>query len=326
MSQPKFHAEFQPKAQAVIQTEQLTCDYRTVRAVDCLDLRVEAGTVFALVGPPGAGKTTVLRVLLGLVVPTAGTARVLGCDVRKEGAAIRSQTGALLESAGLYERLTAQENLDFFARIWHLSPAARAARTRELLVHFGLWERRAELPGNWTPGLRQKLSLARALLHRPRLLLLDEPAHNLDPASAVNLHADLAALTAHEGVTVVFTARDLRSVLPFAQTVGILSGGRLLCAGTPEELCRLGCGTRIEINGRGFTPEMVDLVRRRHDVHKVTWSDGTLVVELAGETSGAPVVNLLVESGVEVDEVRRRGAEEAYLTLLEGSHAYQPGR
>jgi ABC-2 type transport system ATP-binding protein len=281
--------------------------------------------VFALVGPPGAGKTTVLRILLGLVPPTAGTAWVLGRDVRSEGAAIRSQTGALVDSAGLYDRLTAQENLELFARIWRLAPAARSARIRELLVHFGLWERRDELPETWGQGLRQKLTLARTLLHRPRLLLLDEPARNLDPGSASCLHAELTALTAHEGVTVLFTASDLRSAAPFAQVVGILRNGRLLTSGSPKELCRLGCSPTVEISGRGFTQETVDLVRRRRDVHKVTWYDGMLVVELAGGASGAPVVNLLVESGAEVDEVRRAGAEEVYWALLEGSDAHQPG-
>ena len=315
-----------PVAQPAIQTEQLTRDFGAGRAVDHLDFCVATGTVFSLVGPPGAGKTTVLRLLLGLLPPTSGTARVLGFDVRSQGAAIRSQTGALVESAGLYDRLTVYENLDLYARIWHLSAVDRAARIFELLMHFDLWERRDELVGSWGPELRQKLGLVRSLLHRPRLLLLDEPMRGVEPAFACALQADLAALVTHEGVTILFTSNDLGSAAPFCQAVGILENGRLLAVGTPQDLYPERRGPKLEITGRGFTQETVDLVRRRRDVRGVAWSEGTLVVELADEASSAPVVNLLVESGAAVDQVRSGGVQAAFPTLLEGSHAHKSGR
>ena len=301
-----------PVSQPAIQTEQLTRDFgpdraidratdrtiarRTtdgavvravVRAVDHLDFSVAAGTVFALVGPPAAGKTTLLRLLLGLLPPTSGTARVLGYDVRSQGAAIRSHTGALIESAGLYDRLTAQENLDFYASIWHLSSGDRAARIHELLTHFDLWERRNEMVQGWSPELRQKLGLVRSLLHRPRLLLLDEPLRGLEPSFASALHADLATLAAHEGVTVLFTSRDLDTAAPFCQALGILQKGRLLAVGTPRDLHQGGCDHKVVIAGRGFTQETVDLVRRRRDVRAVIWSGGLLVVELVDGASSA---------------------------------------
>ncbi|HUF09107.1 MAG TPA: ABC transporter ATP-binding protein, partial [Rhodothermales bacterium] len=158
-----------------LRTEALTRDFGAIRAIDSLSLEVPQGTLFGLLGPNGAGKTTTIRLLLGLLQPTSGRAEVLGLDTQKEGQQIRTRVGALLEHTGLYEQLTAEENLDFVGRVWKLPHPTRRTRIEELLREIGLWDRRTEPVGKWSKGMRQRLALARALLHHPTLLLLDEP-------------------------------------------------------------------------------------------------------------------------------------------------------
>ena len=137
-----------------IRTEDLTRDFATVRAVDALSLTVPKGIIFGFLGPNGSGKTTTIRLLLGLLEPSAGRAEVLGFDLARQADEVRSRSGALLEHDGLYERLSAADNLEFYGRIWQLSAAERAARIKELLSHFSLWERRKEMAGAWSRGNR----------------------------------------------------------------------------------------------------------------------------------------------------------------------------
>ena len=179
-------------------TENLTRDFKSVLTVDHLNLQVPTGQVFGFLGPNGAGKTTTIHLLLGLLAPTAGTAKVLGHDVKNAGGKIRQQTGVLLEHTGLYERLTAEDNLDFYGRIWGQSAPERQARSQELLSQLGLWERRKEVVGKWSKGMKQKLAVARAIFHLPALIFMDEPTSGLDPVSASQLHHDLTDLVRQE--------------------------------------------------------------------------------------------------------------------------------
>src|SRR5947209_8746980 len=141
---------------AIIRTEHLSRSFGSVQAVNELSLEVPKGIVFGFLGPNGAGKTTTIRLLLGMIPPSAGRATVLGFDTHRQGALIRAHTGALLEHAGLYERLSALDNLDFHARIWRLSPGERSARIQELLTQLGLWERRNDQVSAWSRGMKQK--------------------------------------------------------------------------------------------------------------------------------------------------------------------------
>ena len=135
-----------------IQTYELTRQFGALRAVDSLNLQVPAGSVFGFLGPNGAGKTTTIRLLLGLIEPNQGSARVLGHDTREQAAEVRQRCGALLEHNGIYERLSAEDNLDFYGRAWRMDATERRLRIRELLSHFGLWERRKEAAGSWSRG------------------------------------------------------------------------------------------------------------------------------------------------------------------------------
>ena len=305
-------------AAAIIRTEGLTRTFGDVRAVDALDLEVPAGTVFGFLGPNGAGKTTTIRLLLGLLEPTSGRASVLGFDTRVQGGAIREQSGALLEHHGLYERLSAEENLAFYARVWRMGRAARAERIRALLEPLGLWERRREPVGRWSRGMKQKLAVARALLHRPSLLFLDEPTAGLDPMAAATLRDELGTLVRREGVTVFLTTHNLAEAERLCGGVAVIKQGRLLAVGHPDEL-RARSATRAEIAGRGFGEGMLSLLRERPGVVRASLQNGRIVLELAEAADTAPLVALVVQQGGLVEEVRKdKGSlEDVFLTLME---------
>jgi len=299
--------------------DDLTIDFKRVRALDSLRIEVPSGSVFGFLGPNGAGKTTTIRVLLGLLEPTAGRASVLGFDTQKEAGEIRRRSGALLEHAGLYERLSAEDNLEFFARAWRVEGAERKARIRELLSSLDLWERRGETVQTWSKGMKQKLAVARTLLHRPELIFLDEPTSGLDPVAAAALRDDLAGLAAREGVTVFLTTHNLDEAEKLCSRVGVIRKGKLLAVGHPDELRAARGGGRVDVVGRGFTEEVAKLLAERPEVVSAMMKNGRLRVDLDGEASFAPLVNLLVEAGVEVEEIRRGNAslEEAFLNLME---------
>ena len=151
--------------------ENLTKDFKNVRALDAISLKIPTGIIFGFLGPNGAGKTTTIRLLLGLLEPTSGQAKVLGFDTQIHSDQVRAYTGALLEHTGIYEQMSAEDNLEFYGRAFRMSTAARKARIQELLTHMGLWKRRKDRAGNWSRGMKQKLALARTLLHRPSLVI-----------------------------------------------------------------------------------------------------------------------------------------------------------
>jgi len=306
-------------SEIAIRTENLTRDFDTVRAVDGLSMEVPKGAVFGFLGPNGSGKTTVIRLLLGLLEPTVGRAEVLGFDTQTQAERIRERTGALLEHNGLYERLSAEDNLEFFGRIYRLSKAERQARIKELLTDLGLWERCKERVGTWSRGMKQKLAVARALLHRPALLFLDEPTAGLDPIAAAALREDLASLGTREGVTVFLTTHNLAEAERLCGLVGVIRQGKLLAVDHPDQLRTQTSGPRVEIVGRGFSEKVLALLRARPEVSAAERQNGRLSLHLCAEADVAPLINLMVNAGVEVEQVRKDKAtlEEAILTMME---------
>ena len=302
-----------------IRTLGLSRDFGALRAVDDLSLEIAPGTVFGFLGPNGAGKTTTIRLLLGLLEPSDGRAQVLGYDVQTQGDEVRSRCGALLEHNGLYERLTALDNLELYGRLWHIPRAERQFRIQELLTHFGLWERRKETVGQWSRGMKQKLAVARTQLHRPSLVFLDEPTAGLDPVAAAALREDLAALATREGVTVFLTTHNLTEAERLCQRVGVIRQGRLLALGSPDELRRNTGTPKVEVTGTGFSQHALNLLRARPEVANVTRGDGRLVIETHPGTETTSLVSLLTGAGARIEEVQKGKAdlEEAFLSLLE---------
>jgi len=258
-----------------VRTVGLSRDFGTVRAVEDLTIDVPAGTIYGFLGPNGAGKTTTIRLLLGLLEPSAGEARVLGHDVRKGSQEIREQAGVLLESDGLYTRLTALQNLDYFGRIARLPTADREGRIRDLLTAMNLWERRDGRVADFSKGMRQKLALARAFLSRPKLLFLDEPTSGLDTPSAVALRGQLVALARDEGVTVFLTTHNLLEAEKVCDRVAVIRRGALLAEGSPREI-HGGRARRVAIGGTGFTAGLAERIARLPAVESATLEPDTV--------------------------------------------------
>ena len=305
--------------QAAILTENLTRTFGPVRAVDGLSLEVPPGIIFGFLGPNASGKTTTIGLLLGLLEPTDGRAEVLGYDVRTHPHEIRARAGALLEHPGVYEQLTAEDNLEFYARVWHMPAGERKARIKELLSQMGLWERRGERVVKWSRGMKQKLALARVLLHRPPLIFLDEPTAGLDVVSAAALRDDLAVLTSHEGVTVFLTTHNMSEAERLCRRVAVIRQGQLLAVGHPDELRARSGSPRVDIAGGPFSPSVLDMLRTRPEVSSVEAQDRHVTIHLTQQIDTAPLVSLLVGAGVQVEEVRKGKAslEQVFLTLME---------
>jgi ABC-2 type transport system ATP-binding protein len=308
-----------------IRIEHLTHDFGRrdgkLRALDGLSLEVPSGIVFGFLGPNGAGKTTTIRLLLGLIEPTQGRAEVLGFDTRTQAAQARARTGALLEHPGLYEQLSAVDNLEFYARAWRMTRADRRSRIRELLTQIGVWERRRERVGTWSRGMRQKLALARALLHRPSLVLLDEPTAGLDVASAVAVREELVKLAVQQGVTVFVTTHNMAEAERICSRVAVIRKGALVAVGHPDDLRARAAGHRVQVFGHGFTTQLVALLRARPEVSTASLRNEHLVIDLKAETGMAPLTSLMVKAGVQVEEIRRDKAslEQIFLTLTDES-------
>ena len=221
----------------MIETYQLTKRFNSFLAVDGITVSVEPGTIFALLGPNGAGKTTTVRMLTSSLEPTSGWARVAGFDVVHQPTEVRACVGVLTEQHGLYQRMKAIEYLDFFAQLYHLPDDLRRRRPLELMEHFGLGDALEKRLGAYSKGMQQKLALARALLHDPAVLLLDEPTSAMDPQSARLVREAILALQRAER-TIAITTHNLTEAQMLADRIAVIRRGRIIAEGTFETLAR----------------------------------------------------------------------------------------
>ena len=227
-----------------VETRELTRRFGPLTAVDRLTLRVERGEVFGLLGPNGSGKTTTIRMLCGLLQPTAGIAVVAGVDVTAAPEQVKQRIGYVSQRFGLYDDLTAEENLHFYAGVYGLRGAARRARVAEMAAFAGIGDRRRQLAGQLSGGWRQRLALACALLHRPALLFLDEPTVGLDPAARRAFWRAVYALAA-QGTTVIVTTH-YKDEAERCGRLALLSAGRLIALGAPAEVAAQVGGRTLE--------------------------------------------------------------------------------
>jgi ABC-2 type transport system ATP-binding protein len=301
-----------------IRTENLNRRFGKLKAVDGLSLVVPPGTVFGFIGPNGSGKTTTIRLLLGLLDPDGGKAEVLGFDTQKQPDQIRMRCGALLEYNGLYERLSAADNLDYYGRIWHMSKAEREIRTRQLLTPLNLYDRREETIGRWSRGMKQKLAVARTLMHRPNLIFLDEPTAGLDPVASAALREDLKSLAQREGVTIFLTTHNLADAEKLCGQVGVINHGQLLAVGSPEELRSSTSAPRLYLTGK-FPQQAIEQVKANPLVKKIEVDSNHLILDLTDLGRSHEIVALLVRLEAEIDEVRKEKAdlEDVFLSLVE---------
>lgn len=219
----------------MIQIENLSKKFDDFLAVDGVTLDVKPGQILALLGQNGAGKTTTIRMLTGLLRPTQGRAQVAGFDVEKEPTRVRESVGMLTEQHGLYLRMTAVEYLDFFGKVYHLSNDTRKIRINHLLGYFGLEEASHRRIGEYSKGMKQKLALARTLIHEPPALLLDEPTSAMDPESARLVRDEIANLRSSQRAIIICT-HNLAEAEALADQIAIIYRGRILVKGKLEEL------------------------------------------------------------------------------------------
>lgn len=225
-------------------------------AVDGLDLTVRAGEFYALLGPNGAGKTTTLRIVAGLLRPDAGSVSVLGIDALADPVAAKRVIAWVPDEPLIYEKLTPYEYLEFIAGLWEIEPARAEARARELIARLGLEPNAHERCQGFSKGMRQKVALAGALVHDPRLLILDEPLTGLD-AAAARQAKDVLAERVRDGVTVIMTTHILEVAERMAERIGVINKGRLIAEGTLDEL-----RARLGHDGTSLEDVFLDLVAR----------------------------------------------------------------
>ena len=304
---------------AVIETHGLTRRFGDDVAVDGLDLSVKEGTVFGFLGHNGAGKTTTVRLLNGVLGPSAGTARVLGLSPVEQGAELRRRTGVLTETPSLEERLTGWENLALYAELYDVPERDVRSRVSELLGIFGLTDRADDKVGGYSRGMRQRLALARALLHRPEVLFLDEPTSGLDPVATRQVHDLILQMVREERRTIFLCTHNLSEAQQLCDQVAVLEHGRLVAVGTPRELARqLGRQARLEIE---VDPEQAAMATATlAEVSKlegITNESGVIMVPGADREMIPKMVSALAAAGVRVYRVMPKEAtlEDVYFAL-----------
>lgn len=306
-------------AEPVIVTQALTRRFGDIVAVNQLDLEVGAGEIFGFLGHNGAGKTTTVRLLNGVLTATAGQARVLGLDPVVDGTALRRRTGVLTESPSLDERLTATDNLTIYADLYGVPKAEVRGRVAELLALFELTDRADEKVGGYSKGMKQRLALARAMLHRPDLLFLDEPTAGLDPLAARQVHEMIVHLARGEGRTVFLCTHNLVEAQRLCDRVGVMEHGRLVASGTPHELAsRYVRNLTVEFEiAPGATARALSALAAASGVARSGQRNGSMVISGVQREEIPALVNALVNAGVAIYQVTAQepSLEDVYFAL-----------
>jgi ABC-2 type transport system ATP-binding protein len=299
----------------MIHIENLTKRFNETLAVDSLTLDVAEGEVFGFLGPNGAGKTTTVRMLTSLIGPTSGTATVGGFELGKENTNIRRTVGVLTETPGMYENLSAEYNLRIFAELYEVKyPASQIEKYLKML---GLWERRFDSAGTFSKGMKQKLAIARALLHEPHILFLDEPTAGLDPEGA-HLVREFIAELKKEGRTIFLCTHNLEEADRLCDRVGVFKT-RLLVVDTPTKLRASVFGRKVIFHLRTTNEDIAEDIRKLPYVREVKVVENKLVVTLDEPESRNPeIVRSLVKAGADIQFVGelRHSLEDVYLQLV----------
>lgn len=303
----------------IIIVESLSRRFAEVVAVDQVSLEVCAGEIFGFLGHNGAGKTTTVRLLNGLLAPDAGQVRVLNMDPVRDGPELRLRTGVLTETPSLDERLTGRENLEIYAELYNVSRDKLPGRVEDLLETFELAHRADEKAAGYSRGMKQRLALARALLHEPEILFLDEPTASLDPVAAHRVHELITRLSQEEQRTVFLCTHNLAEAQKLCSRVAVLEQGRLVALGTPAELARrLGPSQRLEIE---VAPEelaaALEILGATLEPGDVAAQNGKIAITGAQRETIPGLIASLVAAGVRIYQVtpHEPSLEDVYFAL-----------
>ena len=308
----------------IVDVKNLERTFGDHKALDGLTFHVKQGEVFGLLGPNGAGKTTTVRLLNGILPPSAGSARVFELDPETQGESVRRKTGVLTETPALYERLSAHENLEFFGTLHEIPQAELNLRVNEMLEFFGLSSRAKDKVETYSKGMKQRLALARALIHKPPLLFLDEPTSGLDPEAAQQVDDLIADLGRTDGQTVILATHNLLEAQRLCDRVAIMNKGKLLALGSLQELAqKLWPVTWVDILFHVKQSESVIVNIKTQPGVIQAMSDrtqNTLSVQVETNKVIPAVVRYLVEQGESILRVNPRDytLEDIYFALQAG--------
>ncbi|MDQ2690103.1 MAG: ABC transporter ATP-binding protein [Chloroflexota bacterium] len=306
-------------ADAVLEASALTRRFGQITALEGVTFAIPAGQVVGLLGHNGAGKTTTIRLLNGLLAPTEGEVRTLGLDPSREGPSVRARTGVLTETPSLDDRMTARESMSFWADMWRVPPADAGRRVDELLERFELSDRADDRVGGYSRGMRQRLALARTLVHDPPLLFLDEPTAALDPIASLGVRDLVRSLAADERRTILICTHNLAEAQELCDRVVILRRGRIVADGSPSEVAgaaALPVRLEIEVDSE-HAAEALTIVRSASEDRATALRDGTIAVEGLARDAVPGLVSRLVAAGASVYRVSPSevSLQDAYVAL-----------
>jgi ABC-2 type transport system ATP-binding protein len=299
----------------MIRTDNLTKKFSTTLAVDRLSLTIPEGEVFGFLGPNGAGKTTTVRMLTSLIAPTSGSAQVNGLQIGKDDTAIRRSVGILTETPGMYDNLSAEYNLEIYANLYEVKDVK--GQVEKYLRMLSLWERRNDEAGSFSKGMKQKLAIARALLHEPRLLFLDEPTAALDPEAA-HLVREFIAELRKEGRTIFLCTHNLDEADRLCDRIGVFKS-RMLVVDSPTALRSQLFGRKVVFHLRQADESLASTLRQMSFVREAKVVDNKLIVTLDDPEARNPdILRTLVGAGADVQFVGelRHSLEDVYLQLM----------
>jgi len=294
--------------------------------LDKINFKVRKGEIFGYLGPNGSGKTTTMRIMLGLLKPTSGRVLINGTEPDDSASYLRSRIGVLLENNGLYERLSAYQNLLYYARLYGVPEPDRVEKIEGLLKFAGLSDRRNEKTGRFSTGMKRKLGLARAMIHNPEILFLDEPTAGLDPESRMIVRDLILRLSEDEGMTVFLNTHDLSEVEKVCSNAAILEGGRIRACDTIEGLKKSHDKPVLEITliDTGGAERTLNLLTSQDQMYDCERDGRRVTVTLNGE-SPSMVLGMLVTNGIAVEEVKNatKSLEAVYLDIMKRGREHE---
>lgn len=276
-----------------------------------ISFAINEGEVFGFLGPNGAGKTTAVRILNGLLTPNTGTVNIYGKDAAKDLTEVHKLCGVMTETAGFYEKLTGEENLMFFGRLHGLSAAECIDRIKYVMNLFGIYDAKDKKAGEYSTGMKKKLGLCRAFLHKPKILFLDEPTSGLDPDAARNVNSLIRAAAADEKVTVFLCTHQLKYAEEICTLYGFIDNGKMLGFGTFDELAKnKNCSVTLEVRGLGIPTEL----------NFENKTDGIYNKVIASDNEASAAIRQIVNSGGEIFEAKliKWNLEDLYFAYQKG--------
>jgi ABC-2 type transport system ATP-binding protein len=302
-----------------VECRELSRQFRSRLAVSGLELTVPRGTVFGFLGPNGAGKTTTVRMMIGMLRPSSGSVRVLGHDPVSDGDLVRGSCGVMLDNLGLYDRLSALQNLEFASRVMHLAKGEGQKRIEDALHRVGLFDRRGDRVSGFSKGMRQKLGLARALIGDPEMLILDEPTAGLDPTNIVMMWDLLVSLAKERGRTIFLCTHLLAEAQKICDRVAIIVNGHLVATGDPNRLGNAGLPSfRLKLSGLDPVKAGKLALPGNADMNLIDKNEWRVTV--ADEADIEEIVNALIGASIGVRAVipEEISLEEEYLRIVGG--------